>query len=214
MTSSNATIEQKIAGLYGLVTLPWFYEGLQNLLGAARAHKQFFSQWAKTNADSDVLDLGCGPGISLPYITFRSYHGIDLNPQHIAKIASQNIPNTSFETGAAQDVVPNSTREYDVILALGFLHHLHDDHVTSLLDAALQKLRPNGSIFFLEPVFVPHQHIIARTLKNLDSGQHIRAAEDYTRLLSRDGFSLTSHISNDLLRIPYNHFWGRLTRNA
>jgi SAM-dependent methyltransferase len=196
------------------VTLPWFYEAFQDLLGAARARRRFFAEWVETDASKDVLDIGCGPGVALPHITYRNYVGIDLNTDHVARARARHASNAAFKVGAAQDVVPKLDGAFDVILAFGFLHHLNDENVCRLLDAAVSKLRPNGCAFFLEPVYVRGQHPIARKMKDLDSGQHIRTPDAYASLMERDGFRLTSRISSDLLRIPYNHFWGRLTRDA
>jgi SAM-dependent methyltransferase len=214
MDKSASRPEQRISGLYGLVTLPWFYEGFQNLLGATRARHRFFSEWVETDATKDVLDIGCGPGVALSHIAWHSYVGIDLNPDHIAHAEARGAPDAVFKVGAAQDVVPTLDQNFDVMLALGFLHHLSDESVRGLLDAALARLRPGGSAFFLEPVYVQGQHPIARKMKDLDSGQHIRTPEAYTALMSRPGYRLSSRISDDLLRIPYNHFWGRLARDA
>lgn len=205
--------EQRITGFYKLVTFPWFYESFQNLLGAQQSRKRFFHQWVHTQDSCDVLELGCGPSSSLAFIRYRSYHGIDINPHHIAQHQSKISPTVNFETGAAQDVVPYLSKTFDVVLALGFLHHLNDESVSALLEAALGKLSPNGSIFFLEPVYLEKQNRIAKLLKDLDSGKHVRTIEGYCKLMQREGFRFDYRITHDLLRVPYDHFWGRLTKN-
>lgn len=202
--------EQRISGIYRLVTLPQFYEGFQNLLGASHARQRFFSEWVETATNKDVLDIGCGPGVALPYIYWNSYVGIDLNPSHIARAEALSAKDAVFKVGAAQDVLPALDKNFDTILVIGFLHHLSDQNVEQLLDAALARLRPGGKAFFLEPVYVEGQNVIARKLNDLDSGQHIRTSDGYTSLLSRPGFRINSKISDDLLRIPYNHFWASL----
>lgn len=212
-TKNSANHEQRISGFYKLVTFPWFYESFQNLLGAQQARKCFFGEWVQTQDNSNVLELGCGPTSSLAFIRYHSYHGIDINPQHIAQHQSKISPTVHFETGAAQDVVPHLSKTFDVVLALGFLHHLNDKSVTDLLDAAIEKLRQNGSIFFLEPVYLEKQNRIAKLLKDLDSGKHVRTLDGYCKLMQREGFRFDYRITHDSLRVPYDHFWGRLTRN-
>lgn len=210
MDKSVPDREQRISGVYRLVTLPQFYEGFQNLLGASNARRRFFSEWVDTDAASDVLDIGCGPGVSLSHISWNSYVGIDLNPGHIARAEAFSAGDAVFKVGAAQDVLPTLDQTFDVMLVLGFLHHLNDESVECLLESALDRLRRGGSAFFLEPVYMKGQNPIARKLKDLDSGQHIRTCEEYSTLISRPGFRMNSKISDDLLRLPYNHFWARI----
>lgn len=210
MNKSVPDREQRISGVYRLVTLPRFYEGFQNLLGASYARRRFFSEWVDTAPTSDVLDIGCGPGVSLSHISWNSYVGIDLNPGHIARAKTLSARDTVFMVGAAQDVLPTLDQTFDVILVLGFLHHLNDESVGCLLESALARLRRGGSAFFLEPVYLESQNPIARKLKDLDSGQHIRTHNEYSTLISRPGFRMNSKISGDLLRLPYNHFWACL----
>jgi SAM-dependent methyltransferase len=212
MNTGSNTPEQTISGIYKLVTYPWFYEAFQNLLGAQKARARFFKEWVQTTDESAILELGCGPNTSLPFIRYRSYHGVDINPKHIAQHHSKRSDVTHFHVGAAQDIVPLLEQQFDVVLALGFLHHLNDASVASLLDASIQKLSPTGCIYFLEPIYLSKQHPFAKFLKDKDSGQHIRSLGEYEALLARDGFGLDVKISHDLLRVPYDHFWGRLSR--
>lgn len=204
--------EQKISGLYRIMTNAKFYTAFQNFLGAETARQTYFRDWVKTSPQSDVLDIGCGPGVMIPHIQYRSYIGIDLNAPHVNLARSQNFHNAKFYVGAAQTVLPTLGGDFDAIFSIGFLHHLNDESVRELMHQIGHRLRPGGAAYFLEPVFLAQQRFLARKLKVNDSGQHIRNPMGYEALLSIHGCHLETRISHDLLRVPYDHFWGRLQR--
>ncbi len=204
--------EQRITGLYRLVTMPKVYEAIQDILGAQAARTRYFREWVQTDRGHDVLDIGCGPGVALEHIRYATYTGIDLNLAHVEEARGLGCANTTFYHGDVVEVAPKLTQSFDVVLSLGFLHHLNDEHVREVIEQASKMLKPQGRIYFLEPVWLPNQRFTARWLKRRDSGQHIRDRDAYRNLLKQDGFDLKVFSSNDLLRVPYDHFWARLER--
>lgn len=207
-----AAAEQRVSGLYGLVTHAGFYEGFQNLLGAERARRIYFRDWARVPEGAEVLDVGCGPGVAIPHLRHGAYVGVDLNPPHVAAARARGFPRAEFHVGDAREVAPRLGRSFDAVLCLGFLHHMSDAGVRLLMEALAERLRPGGAVLLLEPVRVPGQRWAARRLMDADSGLHIRDEQGYRALLERPGFRLESAIRHDLLRVPYDHFLGRLSR--
>lgn len=203
--------EQRISGIYRLVTNAAFYEAFQNLLGAKGGRERYFREWVTLGPDHDVLDIGCGPATCTGLMRYGSYLGIDLNPPHIVAARDKGFADAEFREGAAQDVLPGLDRTFDAVFSMGFLHHLNDDSVTDLVGHVLGCLRPGGTVYFLEPVRLEPQRLVARALKDRDSGQHIRDEAAYCALLERPGTRLETRITHDMLRVPYDHFWGRLT---
>lgn len=202
-------ISEKTSGLYKLITLPFFYAGLQKALGATAARLRTVQDWIAPTPTSRILDLGCGPAPLVPLLQFSKYHGIDLNEDHVAhargKYGSQTI---TFESGAAQDLVPALEGPFDRVICSGFLHHLPDADVIKLIDILTCKLSSGGYIASVEPVFLSKQRMIARGLKRMDNGQHIRTQEAWEALLMP--YLKEQKITHDLLRLPYDHIWIKL----
>ena len=206
---NEKNISEKTTGLYKLITFPSFYGGLQKALGATEARLRTVQDWIAPTPKSRILDLGCGPAPLVPLLQFSQYHGIDLNEDHVAharsKYGSQTI---TFESGAAQELVPALEGPFDRVICSGFLHHLADEDVIGLIDILTCKLSPEGYIASVEPVFLPRQRMIARGLKLMDSGQHIRTQDTWQVLLAP--YLQEQKITHDLLRLPYDHIWIKL----
>lgn len=209
MKKDPLLLAEKTNGLYKLITNPTFYGGLQKALGATTARHRIVEEWFALTPSSRVLDLGCGPAPLLPLLQFSHYHGVDLNARHIEYArASYGSESVTFDCGSAQEIVPSLEGPFDRVICSGFLHHLSDKDVLDLIALLSTKLTPDGFIASVEPVFLPRQRLIAKTLKNIDSGQHIRQANAWESLLFP--FLLEHRITHDLLRLPYDHIWLKL----
>lgn len=205
-------MSQRIEGIYSLVTRPALYARFQNALGGESARRRYVREWVRSTTDSDVLDVGCGPGSLLPCIAWRSYVGVDLNPAHVETARARGFSNTEFYAGPAEEVIPTIDRTFNAIFSIGFLHHLDDEKVNFLIKCLTDRLRSSGSIYLLEPVIVERQNLIAKLMKRIDSGRHIRNQIEYEEIFNKSGFELKTRLTNDLLRIPYNHLWMRLVK--
>jgi hypothetical protein len=56
----------------------------------------------------------------------------------------------------------------------------------------------------LDGVFAPQQSPLVRTLLRWDRGQHVRDEPTYRALAESASLEVTSHVANDIFRIPYD----------
>jgi len=118
--------------------------------------------WLKRikNSKTSLLDIGCGDGSCLQYISkktgIKNLAGIDESDKYI-KIAPKNI-NAKF---VCADVLKLRIKEkYDVILIMAVLHHLIGKSrkeskklAEKAINNCLKILKEDGSLIIFEPVF-------------------------------------------------------------
>lgn len=151
-----------------------------------------------------VLDCGCGPGDLIDYLPAVEYEGIDIDAAYVARARARYGSRATFRLGP---VGPETMRErdrFDIVLALGLLHHLEDDRVTRFLRLARRCLRPGGHLVTLDGVFLEGQSRVARWLLRHDRGAHVRSLEHWRRLVTDVFPGARHHVREDLLRIPYS----------
>lgn len=195
---------QKTTGVYRLTQVPRFYELFQKLLGADRSRRTLIAEHVLPRPGDRVLDIGCGPAAILPYLGDVNYTGIDLNADHIAQAKLSFGGRGRFIHGdtshaAAMDGL------FDIVLCLGLLHHLDDEAVVTLATDVRSKLASGGRFFAVDPVFAPGQPWIARRLAANDSGQNVREADGYRRLVAGAFPHVRTEVRHNLLRVPYSH---------
>lgn len=196
---------QKINSLYKVVTLPFFYETIQNLLGRKKAFRYLANGPLKTKAGERVLDVGCGPATLREYLGDINYTGMDLNAPHIEQAKANYGHQGEFFCGNAVIDIDKAPGPYDLIICIGLLHHLDDHEAIELLDSLSQRLAPTGRIVTYDPVYTEKQNFIAKKLNDLDSGQNIRTPEGYKGLFNTDIVNLETNVLSGMLNVPYNH---------
>jgi SAM-dependent methyltransferase len=132
------------------------------------------------------------------------YYGFDISKQYIEK-ASNNYSGRGtffcklFE-GSDLEVLP----KFDVILAMGLLHHLDDEEAVKLIELASKALKPGGRLLTVDPCFVSGQNFIARFLINNDRGQNVRNKDEYLNLVN-GRFNLSNADVIHQTWIPYTN---------
>ncbi len=100
-----------------------------------------------------VLDIGCGDGISEMYMRqlFSQWKvlGIDVSEKSIAEATRKNIAGCSFEVydGTA---IPLQDESVDMIFIAGVLHHVAYELHQSLLKEMYRVLKKGGRLFLFE----------------------------------------------------------------
>lgn len=104
---------------------------------------------------SIVVDMGCGPAISVRNIISEdilrncNYIGVDIS-KNMLKYAKQNVPYGKFIYGNIEEL--DFDKDYaDVILSLGALHHCKDKLET--IRKWLRILKSRGLILLREPTY-------------------------------------------------------------
>jgi len=120
-------------------------------------------------------------------------------------LAQKRFPRAKFVCErVSQYTLPH--REYfDIVLALGIVHHLDDSEALQLFRIAHSALKPGGKLVTLDGVWTNDQSRSSRYLLARDRGQFVRSQEQYRNLASQVFSTNKASVRHDLLRIPYTH---------
>jgi len=154
------------------------------------------------SSQSDViLDVGCGTGDALRYLTgFSSYRGIDTDDVAIrfASKAYGDRPGVSFSCQmCTTDDVARIQPSH--VLLCGLLHHVSDDDALTLLSAmkASSKLKRivTSDIVYLASDSVSNS--VSNFLAGLDRGKFCRERGQFEDLVKQAGLTL---VESDIVR--------------
>ncbi|QIL81645.1 class I SAM-dependent methyltransferase [Diaphorobacter sp. HDW4A] len=194
-------------GLRHLLSFSMVYDSFQHVVGAYKWRERVVSNHiAPLCSDSTrILDIGCGTGEILEYIPQRaSYVGFDRNDEYIST-ASKRFSNRNARF-ICEDVNKNTMSKhgcFDIVLAIGILHHLDDNVADELFETAHYALKNNGVFLALDPVYTKNQSSAAKFVVSKDRGQAVRTDEEYLRLAKKRFNSTSAVIDDKPLRIPY-----------
>ena len=165
--------------------------------------KVILDDYVKPAAGCRVLDVGCGNadmGHLLP--TDCTYLGLDSNPRYIknAKAKGLNV----IEANVA-DLGGLGFGPFDVVVAVGVIHHLDDSTASALFADVSKVLSLGGSLVTVDPVNHPGQSLVSRTIMSLDRGRFIRRREGYESLIGGVFTAPTITMRYDLNPFPYAH---------
>ncbi|WP_374028272.1 class I SAM-dependent methyltransferase [Bdellovibrio bacteriovorus] len=198
-------MDENNRGLRKLLRGAFFYNTLQNFLGAKKFRETVIRQYFDLKPATSVLDLGCGTGEILKSLPAGiSYTGIDYNPYYIAAAKETHGDKGNFICG---DLTKSLTenQKFDRVLMIGFLHHLNDQAASELLGSALNLVKNGGMLISIENVRTPKQNPLAKLLMDMDRGQHVRSKEGYLSLFKENASAVETSLRTDLLWVPYSH---------
>lgn len=201
-----------IRRIRSILARPWAYQLFFNVIGAPQRSRILVRDYIRPRPGDRILEIGCGPGTIVPFLPESEYLGFDVSEEYIAqarkKFSSDSSPRKNHPSAkficerVSQYTLPQ--REYfDIVLALGIVHHLDDSEALQLFRTAHDALKPGGKLVTLDGVWTGDQSRWARYLLARDRGQFVRTKEEYVRLASQDFLEVTTDIRHDLLRIPY-----------
>lgn len=124
----------------------------ENLQIDPKAKRQLWSYWEKVylpllselNRNATILELGCGPGLLLQFMTehgFENVKGIDLAQEQI-EIASRK--NLDVAVADVADYLTAVSGKFDAIIAIDFLEHFSRDELIDLVAMIHGALKPGG----------------------------------------------------------------------
>jgi SAM-dependent methyltransferase len=190
--------------LRSVLSLPSAYRLFWNAIGGPEYLKTLMAEYVKPQPGCRILDIGCGPGTVLPYLPRAEYVGFDLSPQYV-ETARRRFPQGTYTCARVCEYTLLQRAYFDIVLALGIVHHLDDGEALQLFRIAHQALRPGGRLVTLDGVFISGQSATARYLVRHDRGQFMRTKASYVRLATQVFPTVNATIRHDLLRIPYTH---------
>lgn len=97
-----------------------------------------------------------------------------------------------------------SLPSFDIVLAIGLLHHLDDAVAVDVMQLAAKALQPGGRLLTIDPCLDVSQSPIARLLIRSDRGQNVRDKVGYEGLASAVFESPRVEVRHTVW-IPYTH---------
>jgi len=184
---------------------PAVYTAFRTALSRTDTASVFVRDYIRARPGDKVLDIGCGPCVILRDLPDVRYTGVEPDARYVAEARRQYGGRARFILGTGRTVALDDAGSYDIALAIGVLHHLNEGDAGDLLRFARLAIRPGGRLVTLDCGFTADQSLVSRFIVGLDRGRHIRAPEQYVRLID-DVFSGCSVVvRHDLLRLLYTH---------
>ena len=117
------------------------------------------------NADSKLIDIGCGTGNILCYVRdqtpVRNLCGIDVTTNYVEK-TKERVGNALLGSILDTDFIKNITERFDFVLLGAVLHHLvgntrkQSRHYAEIaIENSLRLIKKSGYLIIVEPVFYP-----------------------------------------------------------
>jgi SAM-dependent methyltransferase len=187
-----------------ILNLPWAYQMWGNIIGATECRRTLVEQYIRPRQSDRILDIGCGPGSIVPYLPTSEYVGFDVNPDYIRR-AQRLFPEARFVCDRVIEHQLSGGKSFDIVLALGIVHHLDDLEALQLFRMAHDALKPEGRLVTFDGVWVSDQSRFAKFLLSRDRGCFVRNAKAYGELASKCFSTIKATVRHDMLRIPYSH---------
>jgi SAM-dependent methyltransferase len=201
------------SGVKTLLSNHAIYSFFQNMMGAHSARTRFVKDFVMpVAAGMNVLDIGCGPADILDYLPNVDYWGFDISKTYIQQARERFGARGKFFCQELTQSDVEKMPPFELVLAIGLLHHLDDKQADSVIRLIHMALKPGGRLLTLDPCFAPKQNPIARFLISNDRGQNVRYKEGYASLVSTIFKSPRIEVRHQNW-MPYTHCFMECTRS-
>jgi SAM-dependent methyltransferase len=188
-----------------LLAVPFVYRTFGRLTGGVAGRVRFARDHIRARPGQRLLDIGCGPADILPHLPGVDYTGFDASEDYIATAKRVHGDKGQFYAKRVSEETLAGSDKFDVVLAIGLIHHLDDAEAEHLFRLAHGALAPGGRFVTLDCVYTDTQSRAARYIISRDRGEHVRDEKGYLDLAKRVFTKVTPSVYSDLLRIPYTH---------
>lgn len=188
-----------------ILDTPFCYEFYHRLIGAGYRTRVLMNEYIRPKEGDRILDIGCGPGNMVPYLPKCGYLGFDNNESYIETARQRYGDRGDFRCERVSNHTVQELGGFDIVLALGLIHHLDDSEARDLFSLGHQALKPGGRMITNDGCYRPNQSATKRYLLSRDRGQFVRTEQEYVALAKASFQTVTPHIREDVLRIPYTH---------
>jgi 2-polyprenyl-3-methyl-5-hydroxy-6-metoxy-1,4-benzoquinol methylase len=106
---------------------------------------------AKKNGIKSILDVGCGSGRLVKYLTEKGFTVFGIDPAPVAVKAAQKLCGKSKIKLASAEKMPFQRNTIDLITCISVIEHLHKKQTEKFLNECRRVLKPDGFIFFITP---------------------------------------------------------------
>jgi cyclopropane fatty-acyl-phospholipid synthase-like methyltransferase len=193
-----------LRSLRSILAVPGAYQLWWTLVGGPAWAKVLVDEYIHPTTGARILEIGCGPGTILRYLPKSEYIGFDLSAKYI-EMAKKRYPHAQFVCERVSQFSLEKHHSFDLVLALGIVHHLEDEEAKQLFEIAYQALKPGGKLVTVDGVWTRHQSSTARWLLARDRGEFVRNEQQYLGIASKVFEKVRPSVRHDLLRIPYTH---------
>jgi ubiquinone/menaquinone biosynthesis C-methylase UbiE len=202
----NGDSGQRTHGLWSLLYLPKVYNAFTTVAGGESVMKILAERFVRPGPEDRILDVGCGTARILRYLSVARYVGIDNNVRCISAARERYQNGGQFVVGDVGALSMHPDDRFDIVLAIGILHHIDDASAERLLATSARVLATNGRMVIADPVFVPGQSPVAKFLIGLDRGCNVRSPEQYLALARTSFQKVHSRVCDLHPWLPYTQF--------
>jgi len=193
-----------LQSIRSVLAAPQAYQLWWNAVGGPGWARTLVSQYIRPGVGLRILEIGCGPGTIVSYLPDSEYLGFDLSSSYI-ELAKKRYPRAKFMCERVSAFSLAERGSFDLVLALGIVHHLDDTEAGQLFRIAYDALRPGAKLVTVDGVWADGQSAVARWLLARDRGEHVRSEPEYLSIASQVFGNVKPSVRHDLLRIPYSH---------
>lgn len=197
---SNTMLDPRL-----ILSSPLFYRLFSTLVGQGPARDIYVNDYIRPKPGNRILDIGCGPGDIVEHLPDNiEYIGFDMSAIYIDAARKRFADQGTFICAELDEAVLKEQPPFDIVIAIGVIHHLSDEQAEQLFRIAQTALRPGGRVITVDPVFHDQQSRLEHYLVSRDRGEFVRNSDVYP-LLIPDGFKgVKTSIRKRLLRMPYS----------
>lgn len=183
------------------------YEIFQFAVGRRGTQEIIRNEILKPDQIVNVLDFGCGIGYHSELFKSAHYMGIEPLDACITvanrKYASSRV---EFELGDQLSLKALPESSFDLVIAIGVLHHIDDKIFREFVQEAFRILKPGARLTTFDPVFHSKQSKISEWVVKQDRGGWVRTEGGYLEIIAKTfPEDIETKIYSNLLRIPYDH---------
>ena len=195
---------QITSGVRAILSHPLVYSSFQAMMGAHKARLRFVTGYVRPTPGMKVLDIGCGPADIRAYLPAVEYWGFDISESYIRKARKRvgELGHFEFRPLEANDL--DGLPKFDVVLAIGLLHHLGDKPARRVIQLAHRALARGGRLLTVDPCVDASQNLVSRMLVMNDRGQNVRDRNGY-EALAKSAFEVVRSEVRHQVWIPYTH---------
>ena len=139
-----------------VLAIPTAYQLWWNLVGGPALAKVLVNEYIQPSVGARILEIGCGPGTIVSYLPPSDYSGFDISPKYI-ELAKRRFPKAHFVCERVSQFSLAKQQSFDVVLALGIVHHLEDAEARQLFQVAREALKPGGKLVTIDGMLINGQ---------------------------------------------------------
>ncbi len=190
-----------------ILSHPQRYNFFQKIISKHGGTVRYFTEnYILPKKPNSVLEIGCGTGTCLQFLPDQiKYIGVDISSEYIDFAKNKYGHRGTFILGNLSNLDPGIIEDVDLVLAIGFFHHVNNKTVNEYLTFLKENLSKNCQLLSIDPYYICNRFSIGNYIVSKDRGQFIRTKKEYIDLVSSIFRTVTANTGNDLLRVPYHH---------